>query len=129
MADTLQKRASVEWIQKGSLGVMSFPSLYITRDGFMIDDGKSKSNILGGEVDVAFNNGYLFITRKMDGKAIFKCPGVTPNVYPGRELGRVTAIPPRAASDTPSAMSPTRHSCNRSRQPSASSRPSLRSAL
>jgi hypothetical protein len=86
MEEVLKRRGTVEWIQRGSLGAISFPTLMIIRDGFTIDDGRAKSIVLTSEVNSDINNGYFFMTRKLDKKKLFSCPASAANFYPGLQL-------------------------------------------
>jgi hypothetical protein len=90
MEDVLKRRGTVEWIERGSIGAISFPALSITRDGFTIDDGKTKSSVRSSEVSLEVKDGYVFVNRTGDRKNLFTCRALTPNVYPGLELlGRI----------------------------------------
>jgi hypothetical protein len=86
MEEVLKRRGTVEWIQRGSVGAISFPTLMITRDGFTIDDGRTKSNVPTTDVNRETKNGYFFMTRKQDNKKLFSCPLFAANFYPGLDL-------------------------------------------
>jgi hypothetical protein len=86
LQDDLQREGAAVWIERGRYGLVSYPTLKITRDGFALDDGRSILNVLPTEVALQIEDGRFSMVRMSDNKRLVFCPVATANFFPGLTL-------------------------------------------